>query len=190
MCPPEGTFVSCKPDLMCPVCVLTLQCWALQRRARARYKKIHKREPSCVRFLVVLDFLVRSTERRKDHRLDVTPPFPPFPPSPADLPPFLFTRPLAFSKTKTDGPCFLFFFCAQVKIALGSDVTRGLGAGGKPEVGKAAAKESLPEIEKALAGADMVFVTAGECGSSRVCGGGGLVFCWDVEMHELLLYKY
>lgn len=50
----------------------------------------------------------------------------------------------------------------QVKIALGSGVTRGLGAGGKPEVGQAAAKESLPEIEKTLAGADMVFVTAGK----------------------------
>ena len=50
----------------------------------------------------------------------------------------------------------------QVKIALGSTVTRGLGAGGKPEVGEAAATESLPEIEQALAGADMVFVTAGE----------------------------
>lgn len=50
----------------------------------------------------------------------------------------------------------------QVKIALGSTVTRGLGAGGKPEVGQAAATESLPEIEQALAGADMVFVTAGE----------------------------
>ena len=50
----------------------------------------------------------------------------------------------------------------QVKIALGSGVTRGLGAGGKPEVGEAAAKESLPDIEKTLAGADMVFVTAGK----------------------------
>lgn len=50
----------------------------------------------------------------------------------------------------------------QVKVTLGSTVTRGLGAGGKPEVGQAAAVESLPEIEKALAGADMVFVTAGE----------------------------
>lgn len=49
-----------------------------------------------------------------------------------------------------------------MKVALGSTVTRGLGAGGKPEVGQAAATESLPEIEKALAGADMVFVTAGE----------------------------
>lgn len=46
-------------------------------------------------------------------------------------------------------------------MALGSNITRGLGAGGKPEVGQAAAKESLPEIKKVLADADMVFVTAG-----------------------------
>lgn len=57
---------------------------------------------------------------------------------------------------------FYAFDVFQVKIALGSGVTRGLGAGGKPEVGQAAAKESLPDIEKVLAGADMVFVTAGK----------------------------
>lgn len=50
----------------------------------------------------------------------------------------------------------------QVKVPLGSGVTRGLGAGGKPYVGQAAAEESLTEIQNALAGADMVFVTAGE----------------------------
>ncbi|CBJ25613.1 plastid division protein FtsZ [Ectocarpus siliculosus] len=55
---------------------------------------------------------------------------------------------------------------AEVKIALGSKVTRGLGAGGKPEVGLAAATESLPEIEKTLAGADLVFVTAGMGGGT------------------------
>ncbi|CAM9946301.1 unnamed protein product, partial [Ectocarpus fasciculatus] len=55
---------------------------------------------------------------------------------------------------------------AEVKIALGSTVTRGLGAGGKPEVGFAAAMESLPEIEKTLAGADLVFVTAGMGGGT------------------------
>lgn len=74
-------------------------------------------------------------------------------------------------------------FCAfdvfQVKIALGSGVTRGLGAGGKPEVGQAAAKESLPDIEKVLAGADMVFVTAGK---STVHGSVGNIvpsfLCW------------
>ncbi|CAM9675593.1 unnamed protein product [Pylaiella littoralis] len=55
---------------------------------------------------------------------------------------------------------------AEVKITLGSTVTRGLGAGGKPEVGQAAATESLSEIEKALAGADMVFITAGMGGGT------------------------
>ncbi|CAM9977797.1 unnamed protein product, partial [Ectocarpus sp. 4 AP-2014] len=55
---------------------------------------------------------------------------------------------------------------AELKIALGSTVTRGLGAGGKPEVGLAAAMESLPEIEKTLAGADLVFVTAGMGGGT------------------------
>lgn len=48
-------------------------------------------------------------------------------------------------------------------------MTRGLGAGGKPEVGRAAALESLPEIEEALRGADMVFVTAGEERVSSIC---------------------
>lgn len=47
-------------------------------------------------------------------------------------------------------------------------MTRGLGAGGKPEVGQAAATESLSEIEKALAGADMVFITAGKRSSFHV----------------------
>ncbi|CAM9553445.1 unnamed protein product [Ascophyllum nodosum] len=55
---------------------------------------------------------------------------------------------------------------AEVRVALGSGVTRGLGAGGKPEVGQAAAEESLPEIQNALAGADMVFVTAGMGGGT------------------------
>lgn len=55
---------------------------------------------------------------------------------------------------------------AEIKIALGSDVTRGLGAGGKPKVGEAAAIESLPEIEKILTGSDMVFVTAGMGGGT------------------------
>lgn len=60
----------------------------------------------------------------------------------------------------------------QVKVTLGGGVTRGLGAGGKPEVGKAAAIESLKEIESALVGADMVFVTAGgfrEFGGCSIC---------------------
>ncbi|RPI35048.1 MAG: cell division protein FtsZ [Chloroflexota bacterium] len=55
---------------------------------------------------------------------------------------------------------------APVKIQLGPRVTRGLGAGGKPEVGKAAAEESHKEIAAALSGADMVFLTAGMGGGT------------------------
>lgn len=52
------------------------------------------------------------------------------------------------------------------KIQLGSKLTRGLGAGGNPETGKSAAEESIPEIQKALEGTDMVFVTAGMGGGT------------------------
>jgi cell division protein FtsZ len=55
---------------------------------------------------------------------------------------------------------------APVKIHLGQKATRGLGAGGKPEVGKAAAEESYRQIETALFGADMVFLTAGMGGGT------------------------
>ena len=55
---------------------------------------------------------------------------------------------------------------APVKIQLGLNTTRGLGAGGNPEVGRAAAIESEREITEALKGADMVFVTAGMGGGT------------------------
>jgi len=55
---------------------------------------------------------------------------------------------------------------ADDKILLGKELTRGLGAGGKPNVGREAAKESLPEIKKAVAGSDMVFVIAGMGGGT------------------------
>lgn len=55
---------------------------------------------------------------------------------------------------------------APYKIQLGPTVTRGLGAGGKPEVGRAAAKESAREIAEILQGADMVFLTAGMGGGT------------------------
>lgn len=55
---------------------------------------------------------------------------------------------------------------APVKIQLGPRVTRGLGAGGKPEIGRAAAEESQREIAAALAGADMVFLAAGMGGGT------------------------
>jgi cell division protein FtsZ len=55
---------------------------------------------------------------------------------------------------------------ADIKINIGGEVTRGLGAGANPEVGHAAASESRDEIRDALKGADMVFVTAGEGGGT------------------------
>ena len=55
---------------------------------------------------------------------------------------------------------------APVKIQLGPKCTRGLGAGGDPEIGEEAAEESYAELEKALAGADMVFLTCGMGGGT------------------------
>ena len=55
---------------------------------------------------------------------------------------------------------------ADVKIHIGSKVTRGLGAGADPVVGLAAAQESRDELKEALKGADMIFVTAGEGGGT------------------------
>ncbi|TML73776.1 MAG: cell division protein FtsZ [Actinobacteria bacterium] len=59
---------------------------------------------------------------------------------------------------------------ADVKIQVGSDATRGLGAGADPSVGHAAAQESRDELKDALKGADMVFVTAGEGGGTGTGG--------------------
>ena len=50
---------------------------------------------------------------------------------------------------------------AQTKVRIGDKTTRGLGAGGNPEVGRKSAEESSEELNEALKGADMVFVTAG-----------------------------
>ncbi len=55
---------------------------------------------------------------------------------------------------------------ADQTVHIGEDYTRGLGAGGNPEIGARAAEESRNEIRDALAGADMVFVTAGEGGGT------------------------
>ena len=59
---------------------------------------------------------------------------------------------------------------ADVKIHIGSKVTRGLGAGADPGVGLAAAQESRDELKEALKGADMIFVTAGEGGGTGTGG--------------------
>ena len=55
---------------------------------------------------------------------------------------------------------------ADVKIDLGQDLTRGLGAGSNPEVGKQAAEEHIDEIREALNGSDMVFITVGKGGGT------------------------
>lgn len=55
---------------------------------------------------------------------------------------------------------------AETKIQIGEKLTRGLGAGAKPEIGEQAAEESKEEVSKALEGADMVFVTAGMGGGT------------------------
>ncbi len=56
--------------------------------------------------------------------------------------------------------------CAAKKIVIGDKITRGKGAGAKPEVGKRSAEESIEELRAALNGADMVFITAGMGGGT------------------------
>jgi len=55
---------------------------------------------------------------------------------------------------------------ADDKLLIGKELTRGLGCGGYPQQGREAAKESLTEIKKAISGADMVFVLAGQGGGT------------------------
>lgn len=59
---------------------------------------------------------------------------------------------------------------ADVKLDVGREITRGLGAGADPEIGRRAAEDHAEEIEQALQGADMVFVTAGEGGGTGTGG--------------------
>jgi cell division protein FtsZ len=59
---------------------------------------------------------------------------------------------------------------ADVKLDVGRELTRGLGAGANPEVGRKAAEDHRDEIEEVLRGADMVFVTAGEGGGTGTGG--------------------
>jgi cell division protein FtsZ len=59
---------------------------------------------------------------------------------------------------------------ADVKLDIGREETRGLGAGANPEIGKKAAEDHAEEIEEALKGADMVFITAGEGGGTGTGG--------------------
>ena len=59
---------------------------------------------------------------------------------------------------------------ATVKMRLGSEITKGLGAGSNPELGRRAAEEDLDKIRTCLEGADMVFVTAGMGGGTGTGG--------------------
>lgn len=80
----------------------------------------------------------------------------------------------------------LFHSKAQVKIHIGKDATRGLGAGADPKVGEIAAEESAEEIKKALEGADMVFVTLG-AGGGTGSGAGHVVARLAKEMNILVV---
>ena len=66
---------------------------------------------------------------------------------------------------------------ADLKLEIGRELTRGLGAGADPEVGRKAAEDSEDAIREALEGADMVFVTAGEGGGTGT-GSAPVVARW------------
>jgi cell division protein FtsZ len=74
-------------------------------------------------------------------------------------------RGVEFIAVNTDAQALL-MSDADVKLDIGRDLTRGLGAGADPDVGRRAADDHRDEIAEVLAGADMVFVTAGEGGGT------------------------
>jgi len=71
---------------------------------------------------------------------------------------------------------------ADIKLNIGHELTKGLGAGANPEVGHGAAAESRDEIKEALKGADMVFVTAGEGGGT---GTGAAPVIAEIAKNEI-----
>ncbi|MFD2759015.1 cell division protein FtsZ [Gulosibacter faecalis] len=78
-------------------------------------------------------------------------------------------RGVEFIAINTDAQALL-MSDADVKLDVGRELTRGLGAGADPEIGRRAAEDHVEEIEEALTGADMVFVTAGEGGGTGTGG--------------------
>lgn len=74
-------------------------------------------------------------------------------------------RGVEFVAVNTDAQALL-MSDADVKLDIGRELTRGLGAGSDPEVGRAAAEAHRDEIEELVQGADMVFITAGEGGGT------------------------
>jgi cell division protein FtsZ len=71
---------------------------------------------------------------------------------------------------------------ADIKLQIGDQLTRGLGAGANPEIGYGAANESRDELKEALKGADMVFVTAGQGGGT---GTGAAPVIAEVSKQEI-----
>jgi cell division protein FtsZ len=78
-------------------------------------------------------------------------------------------RGVEFIAVNTDAQTLL-MSDAEVKLDIGRETTRGLGAGSDPEVGRSATTEHADEIEEILKGADMVFITAGEGGGTGTGG--------------------
>ena len=74
-------------------------------------------------------------------------------------------RGVEFVAVNTDAQALL-MSDADVKLDIGRDLTRGLGAGSDPDVGRAAAEAHREEIEELISGSDMVFITAGEGGGT------------------------
>lgn len=70
---------------------------------------------------------------------------------------------------------------SQEKIRLGKQSTRGLGAGTNPELGRKAALESKEDLERSLAGADLVFLAAGLGGGT---GSGAIALCADIAKSQ------
>src|ERR1700750_1690362 len=71
---------------------------------------------------------------------------------------------------------------ADIKLNIGHESTKGLGAGANPDVGLGAASESRDDIKEALKGADMVFVTAGEGGGT---GTGAAPVIAEIAKNEI-----
>ena len=90
-------------------------------------------------------------------------------------------RGVEFAAINTDAQA-LAISDADIKVHIGTDLTRGLGAGANPEVGRKAADESRDDIAEALAGADMVFITCGEGGGT---GTGAAPIVADIAMNEV-----
>ena len=92
-----------------------------------------------------------------------------------------------FYVCNTDLQCLNMSKC-QNKIVLGKNTTKGLGAGSNPEVGAKAAGESEDDIRKAIAGADMVFITCGEGAAAGLHSAvviAGHVHDHGAPLHEL-----